>query len=335
MISARRTALKGAYSHAITSATSAPHPALLLHHGLATQDDPKERTALLRAVAASQPGDLYKAAFARWQAALASRSDVLTRTVHATSRLIVGLGGESVLEAGITLHHPYGTPVLPGSALKGLACHYAARHLHLDADTLNVLSGTTKAAGYITYFDAWFVPNGTRPLAQDVMTVHHPRYYMGSPRRAPWDFDDPNPVSFVVADGSFWLALAGPTPAWTEFALRVLLAALAEWGIGGKTSSGYGRMIADPSAQDVANGGAETAATPLLYPLVERVKALPANKIKPEMGGIAQLCLNLPEGPERTATRRAILDKIAADPRLLKDLRDKLWYVKLTSLDQE
>jgi CRISPR-associated protein Cmr6 len=39
-------------------------------------------------------------------------------------RLIVGLGGDNVLETGLTLHHTYGVPLIPGNALKGLAAHY-------------------------------------------------------------------------------------------------------------------------------------------------------------------------------------------------------------------
>src|ERR1700680_515711 len=49
-------------------------------------------------------------------------ADLATR--ERDSRLIVGLGSENVLETGIRLHHTYGLPVIPGSALKGLAAHY-------------------------------------------------------------------------------------------------------------------------------------------------------------------------------------------------------------------
>ena len=43
---------------------------------------------------------------------------------RAKGRMVIGLGGENVLETGITLHHTYGTPLIPGTALKGLASHY-------------------------------------------------------------------------------------------------------------------------------------------------------------------------------------------------------------------
>ncbi len=40
------------------------------------------------------------------------------------SRLVVGLGDESVYETSIRLHRNYGVPYIPGSALKGVAKHY-------------------------------------------------------------------------------------------------------------------------------------------------------------------------------------------------------------------
>lgn len=45
--------------------------------------------------------------------------------LSAASRVVVGLGAESVLETSIHLHRVYGFPVLPGSSLKGLARFYA------------------------------------------------------------------------------------------------------------------------------------------------------------------------------------------------------------------
>ncbi len=41
------------------------------------------------------------------------------------SRLIIGLGDESVYETSIRLHRNYGVPYVPGSALKGVAKHYS------------------------------------------------------------------------------------------------------------------------------------------------------------------------------------------------------------------
>ena len=45
-------------------------------------------------------------------------------------RMVVGLGGETVLETDLTLHHLYGFPYIPGSALKGLTRAYAAGEVY-------------------------------------------------------------------------------------------------------------------------------------------------------------------------------------------------------------
>ena len=68
---------------------------------------------------------LYRIAFDRWSASLPTDSiHADLATPERDSRLIVGLGSENVLETGIRLHHTYGMPIIPGSALKGLAAHY-------------------------------------------------------------------------------------------------------------------------------------------------------------------------------------------------------------------
>ena len=110
------------------------------------------------------------------------------------------------------------------------------------------------AAGLVTFHDALWVPGtpgGGSPLAVDVLTVHQKRYYDSTGGTPPVDWDDPNPVSFLsVKPGArFLLALSGP-PDWTALAKDLLLEALADWGVGGKTSSGYGRLslVAEASA---------------------------------------------------------------------------------------
>jgi CRISPR-associated protein Cmr6 len=39
-------------------------------------------------------------------------------------RIVIGLGGAHVLETSMTLHHIYGIPYIPGSAVKGIMRHY-------------------------------------------------------------------------------------------------------------------------------------------------------------------------------------------------------------------
>jgi len=109
-------------------------------------------------------------------------------------------------------------------------------------------AGETRGA--VVFHDALYVPQSARddkPFAVDVLTVHQKDYYNQQGRRGgPTDYDDPNPVSFLTVKpgAQFLFALSGPTE-WTEFALRELVEALIEWGIGGKTSAGYGRFKVD------------------------------------------------------------------------------------------
>jgi hypothetical protein len=80
----------------------------------------------------------------------------------------------------------------------------------------------------------------------DVMTPHHPKWLDGG--KPPTDFDSPVPVPFVSARGKFRVAVSWHGPVsekascWTELGFELLAEALREWGVGGKTSSGYGRL---------------------------------------------------------------------------------------------
>jgi CRISPR-associated protein Cmr6 len=216
-------------------------------------DVDSRRDVVAEAARASVPV-AYQQFFLRWY-------DALTPQIHSDptvpklafarvdGRLAVGLGTEAAIETSIALHRAYGVPYIPGSALKGLAAAYVRQYLS-EADwnpkskAYRILFGTTAAAGFVTFFDALYVPgtgsseNGL-PLAPDVMTVHHPDYYQGN--KPPADWDSPNPVPFLSATGVYLIALAGP-PAWVAFAYSVVADALRMLGVGAKTSNGYGRM---------------------------------------------------------------------------------------------
>lgn len=56
----------------------------------------------------------------RWKAMVEGRGGTIF-SLRTQWRMVVGLGGPSVLETAMTLHHIYGFPIIPGSALKGLA----------------------------------------------------------------------------------------------------------------------------------------------------------------------------------------------------------------------
>jgi CRISPR-associated protein Cmr6 len=65
----------------------------------------------------------YACGFERWKASFSAEGDRLAE-LTLTSRLLVGHGNGSATDVGLTVHHTWGVPVIPGSALKGLVAHY-------------------------------------------------------------------------------------------------------------------------------------------------------------------------------------------------------------------
>lgn len=319
-----------------------------------------KKAELVREVADIAVSRLYAAHYNRWQAALedlkarlqaAGVGTVVWHEATVDGRMVVGIGDEGVLETSITLHHTYGVPYIPGSALKGLAARFAADRLGLEwkrgGKAHTTAFGGTTAAGYLTFFDALYVPGtGThgRALHPDVLTVHHRDYYgsgaAASNDHAPADWNSPTPVPFLSATGRYLLALGGPD-IWVAYMLRILATALAEMGVGAKTSSGYGRMTVDgvdvlqttneaPSdAQPVVAGGADTgssaappASQPLgtslappvmghqTYPLADQIDAMRTQRIKGEIGNFVPRWRALEDAAAWHAVAQALLAKL-------------------------
>ncbi len=270
----------------------------------------------------------YKLFFERWEASLAQQGAVC-REAKASGRLVVGLGAESVLENSIALHRTYGVPYLPGSALKGLAAAYARRRLDetlwkMGKPAYLTLFGDTTSAGYVTFFDALYVPGSghqKQALYPDVITVHHPDYYRGD-ARPPADWDDPNPNAFLSATGTYLLALRSDYGEWVDAAFEILTLALREEGIGAKTSSGYGRLEVQAAPIYVEPGLVEAEA------LRDRIEALSIPQVAGYIPQIADAWRELPDGAPKRMAGQAILDKVAAAGRAKKS-EGKAWYEAL------
>ncbi len=183
-----------------------------------------------------------------------------------------GLGNQSAAHLGLSLHHLFGVPVLPGSSLKGIAAHYSHEVFGSNnpdyaekGNIYRLLFGDKDSRGFIRFKSAWATPesmlNEQRGLRLDVMTPEHTDYntqklYTGQhPRKgkpiAPEDTDNPVPIAFLSVDADFrvWLDcedLTSQGQELTAIARQILFGALAERGIGGKTSSGYGRLLQTP-----------------------------------------------------------------------------------------
>lgn len=192
-------------------------------------------------------GRLLQALKKRWRRMLASYTYRRDFTAKPAWRFVVGLGGANVLETGMTLHRLYGIPVIPGSALKGLARAYAERVEGKDPNDSDVVTvfgkpplSTPLETGEIIFFDA--IPVSQPKFKLDVMTPHFPKYYQGS--EPPADWQNPNPIYFLTVTGTtFLFAVAARRKEGKEYvktALEWLKGGLAELGVGAKTAAGYG-----------------------------------------------------------------------------------------------
>jgi CRISPR-associated protein Cmr6 len=266
-----------------------------------------ERAGWLEKLACNAVTPDYRHFFGRWKDSFQAPFDRVFE-LRLTSRLLVGHGNASATDVGLSVHHTWGVPVIPGSAVKGLLAHYVdaiygptdptrppweqsedegprvgyqgniwrERRIQRGPGAIyRSLFGAPEAdedeemrkhgfeagasAGLVTFHDALYVPNSVpedKPFAVDVLTVHQKMYYDAPDKHWPNDYDSPNPVTFLtVRPGvKMLLALSGP-PDWTELTERLLQDALAKWGVGGKTSAGYGRL-APLDLGSPAGGGA-------------------------------------------------------------------------------
>lgn len=223
-------------------------------------------------------------------------------------RLFLGLGGASPLETAVTLHHSYGVPLLPGSALKGLARAYAAPRIDVkDSEVLFGRAPDSEAedsgeAGYVIFHDAWWIPESSAtPLAPEIVTVHYPGYYANQGQQTPAsDFDSPVPNAQVAVRGSFFFAVEA-LDGWADYAMDILWKALQYEGAGAKTAAGYGYFV--PLDEPLPA---------LLQTLIDQVKQanrIPDEKINDVWRGqpLAKAWSQLPEGRKKAEIKAVII----------------------------
>ncbi len=161
-------------------------------------------------------------------------------------RMVIGLGASHPQETSMTLHHIYGIPYIPGSAVKGVTRHWVIlskfdqdeKEAEKDEIFKNIF-GTQKEAGKIIFFDAY--PVGEIKLKLDIINPHYPDYY--SENTPPADWQNPVPIKFLSVEKtkfSFYLAAKKEAHELLNTAATWLKEALENYGIGAKTSLGYG-----------------------------------------------------------------------------------------------
>jgi CRISPR/Cas system CMR subunit Cmr6 (Cas7 group RAMP superfamily) len=192
-------------------------------------------------------------------------------------RLAVGHGNKAnAYETGLALHGTYGWPVIPGSALKGLAAAWAASEWSgADAgDLLRVFGGPRPGTplspggptssggaspglrarqGTVRFLDA--IPDGEPvTVLADVLTPHVKPYYDSLAAGAsvpvpPAEYHNPVPVTFLTVRGGYAVDLYGPDEKDVALAAEWLMKAGEELGAGAKTAAGYGYLALTPKRQ--------------------------------------------------------------------------------------
>jgi CRISPR-associated protein Cmr6 len=159
-------------------------------------------------------------------------------------RLIIGLGGSHPQETSMSLHHIYGIPYIPGTAIKGVTRHWCLMEYFnkneasaLKDNNYTEIFGTQEKAGNVVFYDA--LPTKKINLRMDVMTPHHSDYY--SKGKVPTDMEKPIPIEFLTIENTnFTFFLSSKEEQLLNKSVTWVKEALQNYGIGAKTSVGYG-----------------------------------------------------------------------------------------------
>lgn len=184
--------------------------------------------------------------------------------------LIVNQAGGILENAGLCLNPFRGFPMIPGSALKGIARQaardewrsqpngallqriarvfgYQGKQDELDKAIAELPNAPAALSGSVSFLAA--VPLGEAKLTEDICTSHHPEYYQGK-QQEPFDNEIPRPLVFpAVEKGASFLFQILPLRDADEQVMndakRWLLAGICDHGVGAKTAAGYGWFAYD------------------------------------------------------------------------------------------
>jgi CRISPR-associated protein Cmr6 len=151
--------------------------------------------------------------------------DIFSSKLKTAYRLVVGLGSGSVFETSLTLHHIFGIPYIPASALKGVVRSvsfweiaksemkknenfnieefqkklYDENISNSDTEEIiihKILFGTQEFKGLLIFLDSYPENNNFDIFELDVMTPHYQEYYTQT--QTPGDWENPNPITFLT-----------------------------------------------------------------------------------------------------------------------------------------
>ncbi len=161
--------------------------------------------------------------------------------------LLIG-SEESIYETSIRLHHIYGFPYIPSSAIKGTFRSYILNKYYerdekkaLTCPKFTEIFGSQDKEGKVIFFDAF--PKDKPSLKIDILNPHYKNYYDG--KSAPTDAQNPVPVKFLTVKNTSFTFIIGFKEKRInkiEDIKKSFKECLKDFGIGAKTSVGYGYM---------------------------------------------------------------------------------------------
>lgn len=170
-------------------------------------------------------------------------------TYKPQTRLMLGIGGESPYNTILlmTLHQTYGLPYIPATAIKGCLRNYWEQEESKGLSIKKLLGADSEEKanlkGCLVFFDTF--PE-EYSLAFDSLTPHNAIYFEGKGKEAPSDMENKIPlyIPCVTKDSSFKIHIAcTDDEEWeknSSIIMDSLKNALCEYGVGAKTSFGYG-----------------------------------------------------------------------------------------------
>lgn len=267
--------IKSVRKHVATLDHSQDNLSLLFNRMCSGIDEPEnkehgQKDAVLTSLSQGYTSDgyiaLYKYALKQWRRTMEQEKDVVCFEMEVASPLIVGKGDQNVHEFGIILQLPWGTPVIPGSSIKGVLSTFAHEQGGKDWQksvwagssgdlSLVMFGGMSKEdepfAGALDFFDAWWLPSpDNTPFTEDIINAHNGSFYKNG-ESWPDGMDSPNPVKFIVVKpGEKFLFAVKGVKNWRNLAKEMLVMAADQYGFGAKTRVGYGRMAYVKSDKD-------------------------------------------------------------------------------------
>lgn len=188
--------------------------------------------------------DLIAACRTRWEA-MAAAMKAATFTARPEWRVVVGLGTNEILQGGITLHHVYGIPIVPATALKGVARYYAEAVEEASVSLVGHLFGQAEEEarrGDLVFLDG--IPVTPPQMERDLMNPHWVTYYGGRENVPPAEYIRPNPIFFLTIGKEspflFGVASISKDETAVKQGITWLQQGLQDLGVGAKTANGYG-----------------------------------------------------------------------------------------------